>query len=117
VSHFCKHLGSSGELAAQVYLRGLGYKIIEKNFKCKIGEIDIIARDGNTLVFIEVKTRSSFTFGLPEEAVTARKIHKIHLIGDYYRSLHKELPELTRIDVIAVEPPKGQIRLLRNVTG
>lgn len=112
-----RSFGQTGEFLAEGYLVGLGFQIVERNFKCQIGEIDIVAKDGNTLVFIEVKTRTSYSFGLPEEAVTTRKIRKIARVGDYYRSCHLGLPEASRIDVVAVEPTSGKIRVIKNVTG
>lgn len=109
--------GQTGELLAEKYLVSLGFKILERNFKCRIGEIDLVARDGNTLVFVEVKTRTSYNFGMPEEAVTAKKIEKIAMVGDFYRSIRHGLPTGSRIDVVAVEPNGKRIRLIKNVTG
>ena len=98
-------LGNVGEKLAASYLRKLGYKIIGKNFRCRLGEVDLIALEGDSLVFVEVKTRWSKSFGLPEEAVTFRKLKAIAKVGEYYRIVNeeKELPESSRIDVVAIE--------------
>jgi len=71
---FTKHLvGKQGEAAAAAYLKQHGYRIVEQNFRIRGGEIDTVAKQGETLVFVEVKTRHSAAYGLPEEAITAPK--------------------------------------------
>ncbi len=70
-------LGERGEIAACRFLKEQGYDLVEKKYKCKLGEIDVIARRDGRLVFIEVKTRTSTQFGAPQEAVDARKQDKI----------------------------------------
>jgi putative endonuclease len=70
-------VGDIGEQAAADYLHHAGYEILEQKYRCKIGEIDIIAKINNSLVFIEVKTRRNTTYGFPAEAVTYRKQQKI----------------------------------------
>ena len=72
-----KHLGDRGESYAEDYLRRQGYRILTRNYRTKIGEIDLIADDHGTLVFIEVKTRSSVRYGIPSEAVNYKKKQKI----------------------------------------
>ncbi len=74
-----RHLltGVAGENHAAHYLQTLGYRIIQRNYRTRIGEIDIIAREGEFLVFVEVKTRTGQNFGLPQSAVDARKQFKI----------------------------------------
>lgn len=112
--------GQSGEKLAVEFLKKQGFKIIETNFKSKFGEIDIVAREGDVLVFVEVKTRSSGQFGLPEEAVNWRKIQHIIKAGQYYRMVRKNLPESERIDVVAIEKEANTIKRLeqiRNITG
>lgn len=95
-------IGDAGQRKAERFLKKLGYKIIDRNFRSKFGEIDLIAVKEGTLVFIEVKARASDLFGLPEEAVNARKIDHITLAGEYYASLHPELPKSQRIEVVAI---------------
>jgi putative endonuclease len=113
-----RNLGLVGESFAVKLLRQKGYKILEKNFRSKFGEIDIVVLDGDTLVFVEVKTRWTKEYGPPEEAVTPRKIRSIIKTGQYYKLLHPELPEALRIDVVTVDftKNKGEVRLIKNVT-
>ncbi len=98
-----KHFGDLGEDFATDLLKSKGYKIIDRNFRTKFGEIDIIALDGDVLVFVEVKTRHSRKYGKPEEAVTPRKIFRIRKAGEYYLLTHKNMPKKLRIDVVAIE--------------
>lgn len=109
-------LGSWGEKLAAEFLREHGYSITASNVRTPYGEIDLIARQAEAgqgmvevTVFVEVKTRSSRTFGYPEEAVTPRK--QAHLTGaaQYYLQEHPELAGDWRIDVIAIERnPEGK---------
>jgi len=115
-------LGKRGEEIAKNYLLSHGYKILEQNFKARYGEIDIVAKEGSVLVFVEVKTRYSESFGPPEEAVTPWKIKSIIKTAQFYKLIHPNLPEELRIDVIAVSlsPTDGgveKIKLIKNVTG
>ena len=115
-----KETGQSGEKLAVEFLKKQGFKIMETNFNSKFGEIDIIAKEKDCLVYIEVKTRSSREFGLPEEAVGYRKLEHIKKAADFYRSTHKKLPESDRVDVVAIEKEGNVIKrteLIRNVTG
>lgn len=98
-----KSRGLKGESIAVSLVEKEGYKVLERNFHSRFGEIDIVAIDGDTLVFLEVKTRWSRQFGTPEEAVTPRKIRSIIKSGQYFRVMHKNLPEAERIDVVAIE--------------
>lgn len=100
-----KDIGKLGEKIAAGYLRKNGFQIVEKNFHKFGGEIDVVAieKETNTLVFVEVKTRRSEEFGFPEEAVDWRKLNTVLRCGQYYKLLHPELPELMRIDVIAIK--------------
>ena len=94
--------GIIGEKVACDYLKNKGYTIIERNFRCKMGEIDIIAKDKKELVFIEVKTRTSDIYGKPVEAVnTQKQKHLLNTIKYYLYSKHLE-NEFVRIDVIEV---------------
>ena len=104
-----RRYGEIGEDYAKDLLKTKGYQIIERNFKNKLGEIDIIAIDGDTLIFVEVKTRWSKRYGKPEEAVTAKKLAKIKRVGVAYSQLHPALPKEMRIDVVAIEVEKGRV--------
>lgn len=116
-----KRLGKIGEDLACSYLSKHNYRVIERNFQKRYGELDIIALKDNILVFVEVKTRIGRLFGLPEEAVTARKIAEIKQTAYYYKLLHPDLPERMRIDVIAIELESDEtlkaFRHIPNITG
>ena len=97
-----KVLGERGEKAAARYLKLRGYEILERNWKCPAGEADIIARDGSTLVFIEVKTRTGVSKGFPSEAVDAKKRARYEKIAGWYIMTCDELDVPVRFDVIAL---------------
>lgn len=97
-----KFLGGIGEKVAEEYLESQGYRIIEKNYKCKLGEIDIIAIDKDIIAFIEVKTRSSDTYGQPGEAVNYHKQKKIVQTALSYISDKKLFNWMSRFDVVEV---------------
>ncbi|HEY8738731.1 MAG TPA: YraN family protein [Candidatus Dormibacteraeota bacterium] len=103
-------LGTSGEALAEDHLRGLGYGIVARDVRTPIGQLDLVASDGPTLVFVEVKTRAGHGFGLPQEAVDARKIRKLRQLALYYL---KQAPHRgpVRFDVIGLTVRAG--RLLR----
>lgn len=111
-------LGKYGEDLACDYLKKTGYKIIERNFRIRGGEIDIIALDGKTLVYVEVKTRSNHKFGLPEESVTPHKLRFLERASKFYRLQRKHLPELERIDVVAIDlsAEKPSYKLIKNAS-
>lgn len=111
--------GKHGEDLATSFLQKHGYKIIDRNFRTRGGEIDIVALDGNTLVYVEVKARTSGEFGLPEEAVTRQKIKFLQRAAKFYRNNRQnlKLPQLERIDVVAVDLRNFNspgIRLIKN---
>lgn len=95
-------LGKNGEDIAVEYLLQKGYKIIERNFYSKVGEIDIIALKDEYVVFIEVKTRSSKQYGTPSEAVTKEKIKHLYRTARYYLYTRNLQDEFVRFDVIEV---------------
>lgn len=105
--------GNEKEKVAAEFLKKQGYTIITMNFYFKGGEIDIIAREGEYLVFIEVKYRTSGSSGLPEEAVTPQKMQRISYGASYYMLSH-HIPDSApvRFDVVAVD--NEGIRLHRN---
>jgi putative endonuclease len=98
-----KALGNWGESYAVKYLEGKGYQILARNVRTPYGEIDIIAKEKDQFIFVEVKTRASQKFGYPEEAITENKI--IHLIesAEFYLQEHLDLNIEWRIDVIAIQ--------------
>lgn len=95
--------GKLAEDFASKFLTQNGYKIVDRNFRSKFGEIDIIALKDDYLAFFEVKARWSNKFGLPEEAVTPSKLWKIGRTGEYYSQLHPDLSKKLRIEVVALE--------------
>jgi len=108
--------GAEGEAFAADYLIKNGYRILEQNYRTSLGEIDIIARDGETLVFIEVKARSSARFGAPQLAVDHRKQVKISRVALAYLSRKKGPPGLCRFDVLALRKDRSGFKaeLIRN---
>lgn len=110
-------LGKLGEKAAQEYIKSYGYKIIDVNFKNRYGEIDIIAKDKEFIVFIEVKSRTSIKYGLPCEAVNYTKQNKIKNTALYFIQNNKIRFSKMRFDVIEVyfnNDIVKDIRLIKN---
>jgi putative endonuclease len=106
-----KELGDIGEKLARDFLKKKGYKITGSNFRCREGEIDIIARKKDYLVFVEVRTKASTGFGSPEESVTFAKKENLISSALTYMSEHRDLPESWRIDFVAIElDPNGKAR-------
>ncbi len=104
-------LGEKGEDAACRFLKTRGYQIVARNWRARVGEIDIIARDGDVLVFVEVKARSGDGFGGPEAAVHPGKQRRlIRTAMAFMASTQCDLP--MRFDVVAMLP--GKVRLLRD---
>lgn len=97
-----RELGKKGEDAATKFLLRRGYKIVERNWRCPAGEADIIAFDGSTLVFVEVKTRSDIDKGYPEEAITKEKRARYERISAYYLRDSKYEELRFRFDVIGI---------------
>ncbi len=95
-------LGKQGEDMATAHLKKNGFQIVTRNYRQKSGEIDIIARDGEWLVFIEVKTRKSLRFGQPFEAVTQKKQTQIGRVALDYMTRNKLLDQAVRFDVISI---------------
>ena len=98
-----RQTGILGERLAADFLSGKGYRIVDTNFRCAEGEIDIVARDHDCLVFVEVRTKRSRRFGCPEESITDRKKERLRTVATRYREEHEGLPDHWRIDVVAVE--------------
>jgi putative endonuclease len=111
-----KVLGIKGENLAVKFLKEKGYRIIERNYKTPIGEIDIIAQDGNTIVFIEVKTRTDEFFGQPFEAVNKKKRRKLKNVALLY--LKRHVREFSvRFDVLSIfyrENGKSEINHIKD---
>ena len=113
-----RDVGVLGEKLAKNFLKKKGYRIRETNFRCRHGEIDIIAEKKDCLIFIEVRTKTSADFGSPEESITFAKKEKLIVLALAYRNVHQNLPLSWRIDFVAVElDQKGKatrIELIEN---
>ena len=110
-------LGRRGEEAAERYLMSLGYRILERRYRTRTAEVDLIAEDGDTLVFIEVKTRSSLAFGRPAEAVDGRKRARISGAANVYLARRGAGERACRFDVVEVLEAEGappRVRLIRD---
>ncbi|MDH3348458.1 MAG: YraN family protein [Desulfobulbaceae bacterium] len=110
-------LGQNGEDAAAAYLQKKGYKVLARNYRQRFGELDIIARDGEVLVFVEVKTRRSQRYGTPFEAVDRRKQRQLSKVALHYISRHNLYDQSARFDIVAVtwgENGAPQFDLLTN---
>jgi len=108
-----RDIGALGEKIAAEYLTSLGYMIRERNFRSREGEIDIIAEKDDFLVFIEVRTRTSNSYGTPEESVTAQKKGRLIALAEAYIEDRDDLPSSWRIDVVAIElGPKRKVARL-----
>jgi len=108
--------GKEGEKIAAIYLEKNGYRIIEVNFRCPIGEIDIVAKEKDDLVFVEVKTRKSIALGYPEQAVGIRKQKKMSQLALWYMQKRKIADTNARFDVVAITliPDNNEVRLIQN---
>jgi putative endonuclease len=95
-------LGNLGERLALQKIKQMGYKFVEKNYRCSLGEIDLIAKDGDCLVFIEIKTRKGSTTGYAKEAVNQRKIRQVSKAALTYMKANNCCDTKARFDVIAV---------------
>lgn len=107
-------LGDRGENLAARELRNKGYKIIVRNFRCPMGEVDIIARDGKTLVFVEVKTRG-YDEPTPEEQVNEHKMHQLTKCAKFYLGRYGQPQPPARFDVVAIVWPTGKTPTLRHI--
>ncbi len=115
-----KRLGSWGEDIAADFLKRHGYAIIEKNYYTRFGEIDIIAREDNVMIFVEVKTRMSLDYGWPEEAIDRRKIRHLFKTADIYMADNRLYEKYDfRFDAISIildkKNRKAKIRHFENV--
>ncbi len=116
-----RETGILGENLACEFLAHNGYRIIEKNFRCPGGEVDIVTQQEDTLVFVEVRTKRSRRFGGPEESITPVKMEKLRTVAAYYWQSHRDLPDSWRIDVVAIQMDSrgrvSRIELIENAVG
>jgi putative endonuclease len=110
--------GKKSESDAVTHLRKLGYKILETNYRNQLGEIDIIAKDKDTIAFVEVKARKSKTYGNPKWAVTPKKQRKISMVALSYLKANRQIQAKARFDVVTVtldsQEATGTIDVIKN---
>jgi putative endonuclease len=112
-----KALGVKGEDLAVQYLKKKGFKVIERNYHCLLGEIDLIAREKDTVVFVEIKARSSLDCGLPQEAVDRFKQKRLIQVARFYMAEHNLKENIpARFDVVAIHltPSGPDIELIKD---
>ncbi len=111
-----QELGATGERLAENFLKKKGYRIVGKNIRSPFGEIDLVAEERRTLVFVEVKTRSGNEFGFPEEAVIQKKQKRLARLASWYVMTRRKTGAACRFDILAVELAGGEFnfRLIQN---
>jgi putative endonuclease len=111
-----RHTGESGESLAVKLLKRNGYKIIEQNYRCELGEIDIIAEDDGVLTFVEVKARRTDKFEEPKSAVTPQKQRKISMVALEYLKETEQMDKNARFDVVAILllPGHPDVQIIKN---
>lgn len=109
-----RRLGAAGEEQAAAWYQAAGYQVLDRNWRCREGELDLVCRRGDTLVFCEVKTRSSDAFGHPAEAVTAAKAHRIRTLAGRWLGAEPSTarPGEIRFDVAAILA--GDLEVIEN---
>lgn len=112
-----QQLGRFGEAYAARYLADLGMVVLDRNWRCPAGEIDLVLRDGDVLVVCEVKTRSSEAFGSALEAVTAQKAARLRRLAARWLAEHRLRPDDVRIDLVGVLAPPGGAPRVDHVCG
>jgi putative endonuclease len=117
VTKVTQALGAWGEGLAAAYLDGAGLILLDRNWRCPDGELDIVARDGSTIVFCEVKTRRSHGLGAPIEAVTRAKARRLRRIATVWLAGYPEERPPVRFDVICVTAPRQGALTLEHLRG
>jgi putative endonuclease len=110
-------LGRYGEEIAARHLESDGFVVLERNWRCELGELDIVARDGRVLVVCEVKTRRNHRHGSPLEAVTERKLHRVERLGLRWMAERGVRPSTMRVDVVSVLRPASGPTVIEHVRG
>ena len=106
---FKMRLGERGERMAGDHLLNRGYAILEKNYRCRYGEVDIVAQQGAELVFTEVRTRSSTAFGTAQESITSTKARHLIAASQHYLERHSLTDKDWRIDLVSINWPPGAV--------
>lgn len=112
-----KSVGDYGERVAAEHLRSIGMVVLATKWTCRFGEIDIVARDGSTLVICEVKTRTSSAHGGPFEAITGQKAARLRRLATHWLEVHDISPPSIRIDVISVVVPAQGGPVIERISG
>ena len=110
-------LGAWGEELAARHLVALGLVLLDRNWRCNVGEIDLVLRDGDELVVCEVKTRSTPIGGSPHEAVDERKVARLRRLAACWLELHAARPRGGRLDYVAITRPRGGATTIEHVKG
>jgi putative endonuclease len=110
-----QNVGARGEALAEAYLRGQGFTVLEKNYRARTGEIDIVAREGDSIVFVEVKTRRNLAYGPPQLAVTPFKQRQISRTALTWLAHRKKLDTIARFDVIAILLPDHDVPRIEHI--
>jgi putative endonuclease len=108
-------LGAYGEAVAARHLVGLGMAVLDRNWRCDQGELDLVLRDGAVVVFCEVKTRTSDVNGSPHEAITPTKLERLHRLGQRWLADHGLGERECRVDLVAVRRPRRGPALVEHV--
>jgi putative endonuclease len=106
-----KATGDSAEQLACRYLQTQGLKLLQRNFYCRGGEIDLVMQHGDSLVFVEVRYRQHTTYGRAAETISERKQSRVIRCAQYYINLHQRWNTATRFDVVSIEGEPGQLQL------
>ena len=113
--------GKLGENLAAEFIRKLGYVILQTNYRCPEGEVDLVARHEDCLVCVEVRAKRGREFGSPEESITPAKMEKLRRVAAHYRQPHDDMPDSWRIDFVAVEIDRQnrplRIEIIENAVG
>ncbi len=111
-----QHLGNFGERVAKAHLEAKGYRILATNFRVREGEVDIVAQQGDVVVFVEVKTRRGEAMGSAVEAIGARKAQRLLRVAEAFDQQHPELPPDRRIDLVAIDlDGEGRVVSLQHI--
>jgi putative endonuclease len=110
-------IGAYGERLASRHLQAKGLVVLDRNWRCELGEVDLVLRDGNAVVFCEVKTRRSDAFGTPAEAVVPAKAERIRRIAARWLAEHSVRPRVIRFDVVAVLPQVRGAAVVEHLPG
>lgn len=110
-------LGAYGELLAARYLTAQGMVLLDHNWRCPVGELDLVLREGRTLVICEVKTRTSHDYGTPHEAIDRTKIDRLRRLASAWLRVHTAHPDDIRLDLVAVLKPRRGATEIDHVRG